>query len=433
MVFHDFPDQINTNSEITIQNRHNLALFLQKPIKTMQQPIPKNEDDRVWALAEYDIDYSDVSSLLKDLVELAAKIAGTQISLVNLIDTYTQWSVANFGLPIEQMKREDSVCQYTILNNDEFEVKSLSSDDRFKDKFYVVDNPNLEYYFGIPLATADGHNLGALCVMDTKSKELSPEKVELLKIVAKEVVNRLSTIKYIQSLKSKVSQINENSKKVAHDIRGPLSGIIGLAQMVTEHGQGQKLDDILEIMKLIQRAGNSLLDLATDILNAEDLQAKGVIVAEEFTLLSFKEKLERLYAPQAANKQIELLLKIKVGQEQKPIPKNKLLQIAGNLITNAIKFTDNNGKISVDLNIHSNPGTGQVLEFEVTDNGVGLAQNEIDDILNGIKASSNGTTGEKGYGFGLSLVKRLIDELNGSLTIESELGKGTHFKVSLPQ
>jgi hypothetical protein len=267
----------------------------------MQQPIPKNEDDRVWALAEYDIDYSDVSSLLKDLVELAPKIAGTQISFVNLIDTYTQWSVANFGLPIEQMKSEDSVCQYTILNNDEFEVKSFSSDDRFKDKFYVVDNPNLEYYFGIPLATADGHNLGAL------------------------------------------------------------------------------------------------------------------------------------YALQAAKKQIELLLKIKVGQEQKPIPKNKLLQIAGNLITNAIKFTDNNCKISVDLNIHSNPGTGQVLEFEVTDNGLGLAQNEIDDKLNGIKVSSNGTTGEKGYGFGLSLVKRLIDELNGTLVIESELGKVTHFKVSLPQ
>lgn len=123
-------------------------LFLHKPIVTMQQPIPKNEDERVWALAEYDIDYSDVSSLLKDLVELTAKIAGTQVSLVNLIDTYTQWSVANFGLPIEQMKREDSVCQYTILNNEGFEVKSLSSDDRFKDKFYVVDNPNLEYYLG---------------------------------------------------------------------------------------------------------------------------------------------------------------------------------------------------------------------------------------------------------------------------------------------
>ncbi len=408
-------------------------LFLHKPIVTMQQPIPKNEDERVWALAEYDIDYSDVSSLLKDLVELTAKIAGTQVSLVNLIDTYTQWSVANFGLPIEQMKREDSVCQYTILNNEGFEVKSLSSDDRFKDKFYVVDNPNLEYYFGIPLSTEEGYNLGALCVLDTKTKELSPEKVELLKIVAKEVVNRLSTVKYIQSLKSKVNQVSENNKKVAHDIRGPLSGIIGLAQMVTEHGQGQKLDDILEIMKLIQRAGNSLLDLATEILNAEDQQARGVIKADEFTLLSFKDKLEKLYTPQAANKQIDLILTIKVGQEQKPIPKNKLLQIAGNLITNAIKFTGTNGKIAVDLNIHTKPSAGQVLEIVVADNGIGLAQCDIDDILKGVKASSSGTTGERGYGFGLSLVKRLIDELNGTFTIESELGKGTSFKVSLPQ
>jgi len=399
----------------------------------MQPPIPQNEDERVWALTEFDIDYTDTSDLLKDLVELAAKIAGTKISLVNLIDTYTQWTVANFGLPIEQMKREDSVCQYAIMQEDSFEVKSLSSDDRFKDKFYVVDNPNLEYYFGIPLATQEGYNLGALCVLDTTAKTLSPEKVELLKIVAKEVVNRLSTIKYIQNLKSKVVEVKETNKKVAHDIRGPLSGIIGLAQMVTEHGQSQKLDDILEIMKLIQRAGNSLLDLATEILNAEDQHARGVVKAEEFTLKAFKEKLEKLYTPQAANKQIDLSFHIKVGQELKPIPKNKLLQITGNLITNAIKFTDPKGFIKVDMNIQTIPGAGQSLEIVIADSGVGINQEGIDAILKGIKASSSGTTGEKGYGFGLSLVKRLIDELHGTLDIQSELGKGTTFTVTLPQ
>lgn len=142
----------------------------------MKPPIPQNEDERVWALTEFDIDYSDTSDLLKDLVELAAKIAGTKISLINLIDTYTQWTVANFGLPIDQIKREDSVCQYTITQDGSFEVKSLSADERFKDKFYVVDDPNLEYYFGIPLATQDGLNLGALCVLDTSVKTLSPEK-----------------------------------------------------------------------------------------------------------------------------------------------------------------------------------------------------------------------------------------------------------------
>ncbi|BDQ12037.1 GAF domain-containing sensor histidine kinase [Sediminibacterium sp. TEGAF015] len=399
----------------------------------MQPPIPHNEDERVWALTEFDIDYSDTSGLLKDLVELAAKIAGTKISLVNLIDTYTQWTVANFGLPLDQMKREDSVCQYTIVQDGGFEVKSLSTDERFKDKFYVVDDPNLEYYFGIPLATQDGHNLGALCVLDTTAKTLSPEKVELLKIVAKEVVNRLSTIKYIQNLKSKVVEVKENNKKVAHDIRGPLSGIIGLAQMVTEHGQSQKLDDILEIMKLIQRAGNSLLDLATEILNAEDQQARGIVKADDFTLKAFKDKLEKLYSPQAANKQIDLSFHIKVGQEEKPIPKNKLLQIAGNLITNAIKFTDQNGNIQVDLNIHSITGSGQSLEIVVADSGIGLHAEDIEAILKGTKASSSGTTGEKGYGFGLSLVKRLIDELHGTLDIQSEIGRGTKFIVTLPQ
>lgn len=398
----------------------------------MLQPIPKNEVDRVWALTEFDIDYSDTAAFLKDLVELAAKIAGTKISLVNLIDTYTQWTVSSFGFPLEQMLREDSVCQYTIVNNDGFEVKSLSTDDRFKDKFYVTGNPNLEYYFGIPLATAEGYNLGALCVLDTKEKVLSPEKVELLKIVAKEVVNRLTTIKYIQNLKSKVNQVSENNKKVAHDIRGPLSGIIGLAQMVTEQGKDQKIDDILEIMKLIHRAGNSLLDLATEILNAEDKQARGVVEGNDFTLLNFKDKLEKLYTPQASNKQIDFELNIKVGQEQKPIPKNKLLQIAGNLITNAIKFTPNNGKIEVNLNIHT-VGNSQTLEIVVSDSGVGLSTEEINEILEGVKASSSGTTGEKGYGFGLSLVKRLIDELRGSLEIISEKEKGTQFKILLPQ
>lgn len=398
----------------------------------MQKPIPTNEADRVWALTEFDIDYTDTAGLLKDLVELAAKIAGTKISLVNLIDTYTQWTVSSFGFPLEQMTREDSVCQYTIVNNDGFEVKSLSTDDRFKDKFYVTGNPNLEYYFGIPLATAEGYNLGALCVLDTTEKVLSPEKVELLKIVAKEVVNRLTTIKYIQNLKSKVNQVSENNKKVAHDIRGPLSGIIGLAQMVTEQGKDQKIDDILEIMKLIHRAGNSLLDLATEILNAEDNQARGVVEGNDFTLLNFKDKLEKLYIPQASNKQIDLVLKIKVGQEQKPIPKNKLLQIAGNLITNAIKFTPNNGRILVELNIHTVVNS-QSLEIVVSDNGVGLSQEEINEILQGVKTSSSGTTGEKGYGFGLSLVKRLIDELRGSLEIISEKGNGTQFKIQLPQ
>ena len=75
--------------------------FFAEIIKSMQQPISVSEDERIWALTEFDIDYSYSSVLLKDLVDLAAKIAGTKISLINLINTSTQWTVANFGLPNE--------------------------------------------------------------------------------------------------------------------------------------------------------------------------------------------------------------------------------------------------------------------------------------------------------------------------------------------
>lgn len=64
-----------------------------------------------------------------------------------------------------------------------------------KDKFYVKDEPHLKYYFGIPLKTDQGNNIGALCVLDRQEKELTPEKIELLKIVADEIVTRLESAK----------------------------------------------------------------------------------------------------------------------------------------------------------------------------------------------------------------------------------------------
>ena len=154
------------------------------------EPMPANEMERIMALSDFDLDYSVHQDNFKDLAKLAAKVAGTNISLVNLIDTFTQWTIANHGLPLDQMPREDSVCQYTIASEDQFEVEDLMADDRFKDKFYVADEPKLRYYFGVPLKTKEGQNLGALCVLDRDLRALSPEKIELLKIIPGQNVKR---------------------------------------------------------------------------------------------------------------------------------------------------------------------------------------------------------------------------------------------------
>jgi signal transduction histidine kinase len=396
----------------------------------MPAPIPKNEMERLTSLSDFDLDYSNLESNFKDLTLLAAKVTGTPISLINLIDSYTQWTISSHGLDISQMPRENSVCQYTILENSEFEVKDLSIDERFNEKFYVADHQKLKYYLGVPLKTNNGVNIGALCVFDLNLKEVSPEKVELLKIIANEIVNRLTALKVIENLKNRIAESKETNKKLAHDIRGPLGGIIGLAQLISEQGDENKLDEVLEFIKLIQKSGTSLLELVDEILNADKQTTKRQSI--EFNLLVLKDKLEKLYTPQALNKTINFQVFINSKVDQVPFLKDKLLQIIGNLVSNALKFTPLGGSVKVNLDLKIIEDKNY-LYIAVADSGSGLTQEKIQEILSGSVSSSNGTGGETGYGFGLALVKHLVAGLKGTFAIDSTEGNGAIFKIILPQ
>jgi signal transduction histidine kinase len=393
-------------------------------------PVPANEMDRLVRLSDLDIDYSSLSENFKDLTHLAAKVAGTEISLINLIDSYTQWTLGKHGIDLDQMTREESVCQYTIMNDDHFEVADLSIDERFNKNFYVDDPISLRYYFGIPLKDKEGLNIGALCVLDTQLKTLNPEKIELLKIIAAEVVNRIKTYKAIDVMRTQVNEVNESKKKVAHDIRGPLAGIIGLTEILSEQGKTANIDDVMEFIKLIHSGSKSILDLADEILT-DDNHAKQ-LNSTEYNLTSFRDKLKQLYDPQAISKQLNLHININQATQYIPFSKNKLLQITGNLISNAIKFTPHSGKVLVELDLLVKSDKN-ILRISVSDTGVGINEDEIANILRGNSHTTNGTGGEKGYGFGLSLVKHLVEKLDGQMEIQSNINQGTTFSVDLPQ
>lgn len=393
-------------------------------------PIPSNEYERVLNLSSFNLDYSNFYDNFKDIAKLAANVAGTPVSLVNLIDSYTQWTISNYGVDLEQMPRDQSVCQYTINNNDQaFEVEDLSIDDRFKDQFYVKGDPLLRYYYGVPLIS-DGLNIGALCVMDKVVKTLSPEKEELLKIIAGEIVNRLKAYKTIETLRNRVKEVQATQNKVVHDIRGPLGGIIGLTEIISEQGKENKIDEVLEFINLIHKSGKSILDLADEILSA-DKEKSLVTKANEMDMQSFKEKLEKLYFPQAKSKDINFNIHTNPRAMGIPFPKSKLLQIAGNLISNSIKFTPQGGKVSVVLDMEI-LNSKNYLNIKVSDSGEGLSPEKLETILNGNAISEQGTQGEKGYGFGLQLVKHLINGLNGKLHIHSIPGEGSVFEVLIP-
>ena len=392
-------------------------------------PIPDNEMQRLLSLSDLDLDYSNLEDSFKDLTLLAAKVAGTEISLINLIDSFTQWTIANHGLQVDQMPREESVCQYTIMNTPHFEVQDLSIDDRFKHKFYVDGPLGLRYYFGMPLTTSEGVNIGALCVLDTQIRTLTPEKIELLEIIGQTVVKRLRSMRALEVLNERLKESNESKKRVAHDIRGPLAGIIGLSDIIGEQGDVGDVKEIMEFVGMINKSGRSLLELADEILSAG---GKRALHDNEFNLLVFKDKLLKLYQPQAKHKDITLDVVLNAKNENVPFSKNKLLQITGNLISNAIKFTPNGGRITIGLDLAVN-SERNLLKISVSDTGTGMDEQTMAAIKAGNGSSTAGTGGEKGFGFGLSLVSHLVESLNGTMKFDSAPGAGTTFEIFLPQ
>lgn len=399
-------------------------------------PIPSNELDRLLTLSEFDLDYTNLDELFSGLTSLAAKVAGTDISLINLIDSYTQWSISSFGFDIKQVPREDSICQFTLLpeNNEGFEVKDLSADDRFKNRDFVLESPFLKYYYGIPLRLSEDISLGALCVLDADYKELSAEKKEMLEIIAGEVVNRMKDHLAISKLNSKVEESINIKNRVAHDIRGPIGGIVGLAEIIENQGVNNNLEEVLGFISLIQKSGKTILELADEILD-QNFELAGQVNREpkdhEFTLLTLQDKLLDMYNPQAVTKKVSFEVYADSIHAGLPFPKNKILQILGNLISNSIKFTPQGGKVEVflDMEILENEKS---LILKVKDNGVGISDEKIKDILEGSATSSFGTSGERGFGFGLNLVYHLVKGLNGNLKLTSVEDQGAEFDLILP-
>lgn len=394
--------------------------------------IPENEFERLLKLSEYNIDYSEIYSKIDDLTKLAAYVTDKPISLVNILEANTQWTISSIGLEIHQTPREDTACQYVVLGEDSLEVEDMSQDLRFKDKHYVVQEPNIRYYFGVPLTTPDGIRIGAMCVMDTEISEINDEKAEYLKIIANQVMNCIESYQKIVLMRRAMEDLKEIQHKISHDIRGPIGGIMGIAEIIEEELNEGNVDEIPHFLDLIKNGGQSVLDLASEILSSysKDSHQLNDTTSQKLTLVRLKEKLKNLYQPQAKVKSIKLKVDIGDENQETEFPKYNLMQIFGNLITNAIKFTPENGEVNVSMTLYETDQT--LLTFKISDNGVGMTGEQLKAILSEHPKTTAGTNNERGFGFGFQLARHLTKNLNGKLNIDSEPGEGTTITVNIP-
>ena len=174
-------------------------------------PRPPDEAARLKALHSLSILDTPAEPSYDDLIALASFICGVPISFIGLMDHDRLWFKARRGLAEPEAPRDLAFCGYTILQNDIFIVPDAESDPRFAGNPLVTGAPHIRFYAGVPLRTAAGHNVGTLCVVDTKPRQLTPQEHDALMMLARQAAVLLD----MQRILSELGQIATAERQTA--------------------------------------------------------------------------------------------------------------------------------------------------------------------------------------------------------------------------
>ncbi|HEY9636194.1 MAG TPA: PAS domain S-box protein [Coleofasciculaceae cyanobacterium] len=218
---------------------------------------------------------------------------------------------------------------------------------------------------------------------------------------------------------------------MSHELRTPLNAILGLAEALQEEVYGSLTDRQRRSLSTIEHSGRHLLELITEILDLSKIESgKMELQIAPVFLPSLCESSLAFVKQQAHHKRITLNFKMDEGLEEVELDERRIRQVLVNLLSNAVKFTPDGGEVW--LGVEANPDR-EILQFRVIDTGLGIAPENIEKLFKPfVQLDSSLSRRYAGTGLGLALVRRIAELHGGSVSLESEVGKGSQFTVTLP-
>lgn len=392
--------------------------------------LPENESERQKAVNKYKNLHSLSNESYDNITSLVASICNMPISLISIIDEDKNYFKSSFGLETEENLRSLSFCGHAINDSEEITIVSDSRiDERFCNNPFVL-NGSAIFYAGVPLTTRDGYKIGTLCVFDDKPRQLDDNQKKALKILAEQVMilfekEYQNTI--LNILQEQLKTTNENLEKfagvVSHDLKSPLANIISLTNLIEEENEGFLNDDSKMYLSYLKSASYSLRNYIDGILNFYKSDSLLVCNKQEFKLDDLLTEVKNIL-PISSNVSIES------NFENVVITTNKaaLQQVFLNLISNALRY--NSKENSLVKIIFSQDD--KHLKFTVSDNGNGIESKNFKKIFDLFEVVDDvNFDKEKGSGIGLATVKKVVESLGGTISVNSIVGQGSDFSFSL--
>ena len=221
---------------------------------------------------------------------------------------------------------------------------------------------------------------------------------------------------------------------MSHDIRTPMNAILGYAQLMEDELKEKDLPETSEYLKKLQQSGNLLLSIINNVLDMARIESGRMEIDENYGMIEdIWQTLFEIFDDEAKKKNIALHYTINVEHEHILTDVTKVKEIFVNILSNAMKYTPSGGSvmINVDELPCSEPGY-MIVRTRVSDTGIGMSQEYLTNIFEAFTRERNTTKSKiAGTGLGMSIVKKYVELLGGTIDVESELGKGSTFTVTL--
>lgn len=279
-----------------------------------------------------------------------------------------------------------------------------------------------------------------LRVVNVGSKEHISQLIFGYRNVDEEMIHEMKQKKLLKDALNEANIAN-NAKNLflanmSHDIRTPMNAIVGFTALIKKHIQNQ--EKVSGYLDMISASSDQLLQLLNDVLEISRLESGSANIGkEECSLMDITHQIQMDILPKAADKNITLSLDISnLKHDYVYTDKNKLTQILAYLVDNAVKYTGMEGRvilIVMEKEQRDEQEDHRTYQFIIEDNGIGISEEFMSSVFEPFEREKNTTlSGIHGTGLGLTITKKLVDMIGGTIEVSSTVGEGSRFIVTLP-